>query len=73
MDLPKYYGMCEFSVIPLSLFPPDGSLYFPKDKATITTEFRNLQVAKENESIEEFSSNNRKVIAVAGMAIVKND
>ena len=70
IDLPKYLGMYEFSVVPLSLFTPDGSLYYPKDKATIATELRNLQAAEENQSIEEeFSFNARKVILIDDMAI----
>ena len=64
--------MYEFSVVPLSLFTPDGSLYYPNDKAAIATEIRNLQAAKENQSIEEeFSSNTRKVILIDDIATVK--
>ena len=47
-------------------------MYYPKDKATIATEFRNLQATEENQTIEEeFSSNTRKVIVIDGIAIVK--
>ena len=71
IDLPKYPAMCEFPVVPLSLLTPDVSLYYPKDKAIIATEHRNLQAAKENQSIEEeFSSNARKVTVIDDMAIV---
>ena len=38
IDLPKYLEMCEFSVVPLSLFVPDGLL---------------VQAAKEIQSIDE--------------------
>ena len=72
IDLPNYLGMYEFSVVPLSLFTPDDSFYYPKDKGAITTELRNFEVAKENGSIEEeFNFNARKVIVIDGMAIVK--
>ena len=54
IDLPKYLGMPQFSVVPLSLFTP-LSLYYLKDKAANATELRNFQAAKENQSIEEFS------------------
>ena len=37
IDIPKYLGMYEFSVVPL-LFTPDVSLYYPKDIAAIATE-----------------------------------
>ena len=73
IDLPKYLGMPEFSVVPLSLFMPDGSLYYLKDKAVNATELRNLQVVKENQSIEEeFSSDVREVIVIDSMTIVNN-
>ena len=71
IDLPKYLGMYEFFVVPLSLFTPDGSLYYPKDKATIAAELRNFQHENESESTEyDCSSNTRKVIIIDGMAIV---
>ena len=54
----------------LSLFTSDGSLYYPKINATIVTKHRNLQAAEEIQSIEEFSSNARKVIVIDGMPIV---
>lgn len=38
-NVPKCLGMYEFSVVPLSLFTPDGSLHYSIDKATIATEF----------------------------------
>ena len=71
IDLPKYLGMPQFSVVPLSLFTP-LSLYYLKDKAANATELRNFQAAKENQSIEEFSSNAREVAVIDGMAIVNN-
>ena len=53
IDLPKYFGMYKFSVVPLSLFTLEGSLYYPKYKTTIATELKNLQTAEQNQSIEE--------------------
>ena len=71
IDLPKYFGMYEFFVVPLSLFTPDGSLYYPKDKVTIAAELRNLQYKNESESAEyDCSSNIRKVIKIDEMSIV---
>ena len=32
IDLPKYYGMCEFPVLSLSLLTPESLLYYPKEK-----------------------------------------
>ena len=32
IDLPKYPGMCEFPVLPLSLLTPDDLLHYPKEK-----------------------------------------
>ena len=40
IDLSDIFGKHEFSVVPLSLFAPDGSLYFAKFKSSIPTEFR---------------------------------
>ena len=63
--------MYEFSIVSLSLFTPDGSLYYPKDKATFAAELQNLKATKENQSVEEeFSSNASKIIAIDGIAIV---
>ena len=63
--------MYEFSVVSLSLFTPDGSLYYPKDKSTFAAELQNLKATKENQSVEEeFSSNASKIIAIDGIAIV---
>ena len=42
IDLPKYLGMYKFAVVPLSLFTPNGSLYYIKDKAATATELQNL-------------------------------
>ena len=71
IDLPKYLGMCELSVLPLSLFTLDGSLYYPEDEEKIATELQNLQAAEKNQSIDEgFSSNATKVTVIDEMAIV---
>ena len=32
IDLPKYPGMCEFTVLPFSLLTLDSLLYHPKEK-----------------------------------------
>ena len=46
IDLPKYLEMSEFSLVPLSLFTPDGSLYYLKYKAANATELRNFRQPK---------------------------
>ena len=35
IDLPYYFGTYEFSVIPWSLFQPDGTLLLDTDKSTV--------------------------------------
>ena len=74
IDLPKYLGMYEFSVVPRSLFIIDGTLHQTNDKSVIAVELRKSQVVEENEeSIEQSSSSSsgtRKVIIFDGMAIV---
>ena len=40
IDLAIIFGSYEFSVVLLSLFAPDGSLYYAEDKSSITTELR---------------------------------
>ena len=77
IDLPKYLGMYEFSVVPRFLFTIDGTLYQTNDKSVITVERRKSQIVEENEeSIEQSSSSSssssrtRKVIIFDGMAIV---
>ena len=71
IDLPNIFGKYEFSVSPLSLFAPNGSLYYAKDKSSIATELREFQ-PDENYIEEEANSESRKVIIfdVMAMAIV---
>ena len=42
IDLPSYLGDYEFSVVPRSLFTPDGQLYKSTDKSVILNEIENL-------------------------------
>ena len=42
IDLPSYLGDYEFSVVPQSLFTPDGQLYKSTDKSVILNEIENL-------------------------------
>ena len=69
IDLPKYLGMYEFSVVPRSLFTTDGTRQMIN---LIAVELRKSQIVEENEeSVEESSSNRaRKVIIFDGKAIV---
>ena len=55
--------------MPLSLFAPDGSLYFAKDKSIIATELREFQ-PDGNYIEEEANSESRQVIIFDAMAIV---
>ena len=68
-DLPNILGKYEFSVVPLSLFAPDGSIYYGKDKSSIATKRRNFQ-PDENYIEEEANSESRKVIIFHTMTVV---
>ena len=46
IDLPKFLGMYEFSVIPPSIFTPDGSLYYPKIKLQLSPTFETFSRKK---------------------------
>ena len=43
IDLPKMVGTYEFSVVSLSIFAPDWSLYYAKGKYVIATQLREFQ------------------------------
>ena len=72
IDLKKYLGIYEFSVVPRSLFTPDGSLHYTKDKAIIATELRALQQGSNEMETDEVESGNapRKAIVIDAMAFV---
>ena len=42
-DLSNIFGTYEFSVVPLSGFATDGSLYYCKDKSVIAKELREFE------------------------------
>ena len=42
---PGYFGIYEFSVVPKSLYTPDGNLHKCTDKANIADEIYNLQLS----------------------------
>ena len=69
VDLPNILGNYEFSVVPLSLFAPDGSLYYAKDKSSIGTERREFQ-RHENYIEDEAYSESRKATIFDAMSIV---
>ena len=48
IDLPSYLGDYEFSVVPRSLFTPDGQLYKSTDKSVILNEIENLTNQPQN-------------------------
>ena len=66
IDLKKYLGIYEFSVVPRSLFTPDGSLHYTKDKAIIATELRALHQGSNEMETDEVESGNapRKAIVI---------
>ena len=43
IDLSNIFGTYEFSVVPLSLFATDGSLYYGKEKSVIGKELRDFE------------------------------
>ena len=65
----RIFAKYEFFVVPLSLFAPDGSLYFAKDKSIIATELGEFQ-PDENYIEEDANSESRQVIIFDAMSIV---
>ena len=74
IDLPSYLGDYEFSVVPRSLFTPDGQLYKSTDKSVILNEIENLTNQAQDVLFHISSIPNEKnsVIIFDGMAIVKS-
>lgn len=60
IDLPKLFRAYEFSVVLLSIFASDGSLYYAKDKSAIATQLRELQ--PDNTAIKEAEETNRRKV-----------
>ena len=69
IDLQFCLGKYEFSVIPPSLFIPDGSLHSTKGKSNIADKLFKLEVDEEIES-EPMDTDIRGVAVVDGMAFV---
>ena len=69
VDLPNILGNYEFPVVSLSLFGPDGSLYYAKDKSSIGTEFREFQ-RHEDYIEDEANSESGKATIFDAMSIV---
>ena len=67
-DLSNIFGIYRFSVVPVSLFAADGSLYCSKDKSVIAKELREFE--PEEIGMPEEDSESRKVIIIDAMAIV---
>ena len=61
IDLLNIFGTYEFSVVPLSIFATDGSLYYGKDKSVIAQELWEL-VPEEADTQEEEELDSRKVV-----------
>ena len=74
IDLPSYLGDYEFSVVPRSLFTPDGQLYKSTDKSVILNEIENLTNQAQDVLFNTNSVPNRKnsVIIFESMAIVNS-
>ena len=74
IDLPSYLGDYEFSVVPRSLFTPDGQLYKSTDKSVILNEIENLTNQAQDVLFHTSSVPNEKnsVIIFDGMAIVNS-
>ena len=70
IDLSNIFGTYRFSVVPVSLFATDGSLYYSKDKSVIAKELREFE--PEEIGMPEEDSESRKVIIIDAMAIVNN-
>ena len=68
IDLSNIFGTYEFSVVPLSLFVTNGSLYYSKDKPVIAKELREFE--PEEIGTQEEDSESRPVIIIDVMAIV---
>ena len=71
IDLPGYFGIYEFSIVPKPLFTPDGNLYKCTDTANVADEICNLQasVMLDDAILNRESNKENKVIIFDGMAI----
>ena len=74
IDLPSYLGDYEFSVVPRSLFTPDGQLYKSTDESVILNEMENLTNQAQDVLFHTSSVPNEKnnVIIFESMAIVNS-
>ena len=74
IDLPSYLGDYEFSVVPRSLFTPNGQLYKSTDKSVILNEIENLTNQAQDVLFHTSSVPNEKnsVIIFDSMAIVNS-
>ena len=69
--LPNNIGTYKFSVVPISLFAADGTLYQTTDRSVITSELRKLQKVDEmNDEVEQYDYRTRRAMIFDGMAIV---
>ena len=68
IDLLKYLVIYEFTVVPPSLFAPDGAFYKASDKADLAAKLRKLQ--NNDPSNEVVNADLRKVIIIDGISFV---
>ena len=66
IDLPKCLGIYDFTVVPPSLFAPDGPFYKTTDKADVASELRKLQSDGQPYEIvdTDTSTSSRKVVII---------
>ena len=74
IDLLSYLGDYEFSVVPRSLFTPDGQLYKSTDKSVILNEIENLTNQAQDVLFHASSvpNGNNSAIIFESMAIVNS-
>ena len=72
IDLPGYFHMYEFSIVPKCLFTPDRNLHKCIGKVNIADEIYNLQasVMLDDAALNRESNEENKVIIFDGMPVV---
>lgn len=70
-DLPYFFGIYEFSVVPRLFFTADGSLPHANDKSSIIRDIVQQLREHQSDSKEVFNgTNNSKVAVFDGMKVV---
>ena len=66
-DVPKIFCTFEFSVVPLSIFAPNGSLLYAKEKSVIATQLKEFQ--EEDTAIGDWEETNIRKGLIIGVKI----